>query len=409
MFYNVLHSKNPFFFQRLSQKFVVCLLCYTYFCLMIHNIQNNHKIYAESTLKTSKKKMPPLFLFAFILVNIDGNVNDFVDDNNVKCFESNTPAKYIGCNSCNQGTFGQVSLWKIGNNTYAIKRYKKNNPNGLERELWINILIKKNNINGIPKYKGHSINHRMILMEPIFGDTAYDFFKKYGDLFDILKLVTEIDSILDSLHNINVYYIDWNPNNIMINNETGNSYLIDFGVSESINPDSNTWFSDTWIGTFLYWGHGFRYINYLRRIKNQHMSIDDISQYAIIGDKMGLAKVIIHLIRIICNRDQEIYLQYTKLCRWSIVFFDKVYEIIGHINHEWRSINLIMKSVHGTNDPLDRVFIRAHWEKLCQYGEYLDNALIHSMKRVKLGIFKTTVEKELFTVLMRLILFHENI
>jgi serine/threonine protein kinase len=132
------------------------------------------------------------------------------------------------------GGFGQVFKANYLNNTLAIKTMNVNNLNPLAKEL----LAMKNLIHpNIPALYGITESQHSetveIVYEYINGDTLINYIQtnKLNEIEILLHLI-DLANVLIYLHGVGLIHRDLKPENIMIDRDTLELKLIDFGVSK---------------------------------------------------------------------------------------------------------------------------------------------------------------------------------
>lgn len=101
-------------------------------------------------------------------------------------------------------------------------------------------IIKQLNLNGVIKnYEFININNICaIAMEDFDGVPLGNIIKKKPlDVKQFLKIAIQITQILDELHKQNIIHKDLNPENILINEKTGEVKIIDFSISSKISRE----------------------------------------------------------------------------------------------------------------------------------------------------------------------------
>ncbi|MCT7963342.1 PAS domain S-box protein [Laspinema sp. D1] len=97
------------------------------------------------------------------------------------------------------------------------------------------------NLSGIPQIYGFSNegNSPFFLLED-FGAESLSRLKIAGqlDLRDFLKLAIDITEILSQIHDQNIIHKDINPSNIVLNPQTGQVKIIDFGISAVLSKEN---------------------------------------------------------------------------------------------------------------------------------------------------------------------------
>lgn len=122
--------------------------------------------------------------------------------------------------------YNSMKLMSIYNKEKVIKKIKK------EIEI-MKILSKPSCYVSIPCYYGYfEYNNKIyIVMQYIDGLNLISWFKTKPSNLQIVNLMNELLKTLEYIHNKNVVHSDINPNNIMIDMKSSESYIIDFGIS----------------------------------------------------------------------------------------------------------------------------------------------------------------------------------
>jgi serine/threonine protein kinase len=132
------------------------------------------------------------------------------------------------------GGFGMVSKAQFLNKTIAIKTTKFNNQNILAKEL---LTLKCLAHPGIPALYGiteKEVDDTLgIIYEYIDGDTLTNFLhaNKLNDIEILLHLI-DLANVLIYLHGVRLIHRDLKPENIMIDKNTFELKIIDFGISK---------------------------------------------------------------------------------------------------------------------------------------------------------------------------------
>ena len=212
-------------------------------------------------------------------------------------------------NSCTEGAFGSVTLFRINDQLYALKRFK--NPRDYVRELRVhkevNDRLQDYSIEEVkvPRIRGIYIGSSTlgILMDGIMGQTSGDFLRTNPDdvfLQTVIEMKNHVLWIVNILHDRGIYNIDLNLCNIMVDNEN-NIWLVDVGLWKFIEPFFWRYDSIAYVGTFSYWGSGFIYLNYYKNDKTVEFNIFHATKLAANGDKNALAKITLHWIYILAS------------------------------------------------------------------------------------------------------------
>ena len=327
------------------------------------------------------------------------SLSSFVDEHGKQCFSKGIQPTFYGCNKHHCGTIGSVILWKINNTVYAAKKYHKKNIDGFKQELYVNIKIKDHNIKGIPKYMCHSMKHQIILMEAIFGFTSdYYFSDRANNLYQLYDGILQLSDIVNELHGINVYYIDWKLSDIMFD-RYDNLYLIDFGFSETINPETNYWFQNKWIGKMRYWGNGFRYFSYFQNIQKVQLLTNWMRNYAIKGDKFSMAKIIVYWISIFCECNNNIRKKYTYFCRRIENYLNQIDFRINKLHIIQAAITEMELNQQKYNDK----YRKLKWKELIKEGHLVDTALQDMITNANMDAFNGDIDVDIFEILSSLV------
>ncbi|MES2654693.1 MAG: protein kinase [Bacteroidota bacterium] len=133
-----------------------------------------------------------------------------------------------------QGGQSQTILVSKGDKKYIVKipnvpSLSKERKFRLEREIKALELM---NGFGVPKLYDYSIEDEVyIVMDFIPGLTLNEYVEnKYIDLESAVSLVISLCEIVEKAHNIGLFHRDLKPDNIIIEEQSGNPIIIDFGI-----------------------------------------------------------------------------------------------------------------------------------------------------------------------------------
>lgn len=151
----------------------------------------------------------------------------------IKEKDLSTSSNYLG-----SGKFGRVfaSKYKDKDVVYKIMKH------GISIKMFINeltILHSIQNNPGIVELYGYTISptKMIIIMEHAKGITLTDLISYYDITYmKMLLICRQIASTMIFIHSKNIIYCDMKPDNIMIDPETYNIKLIDFGFSIQLDP-----------------------------------------------------------------------------------------------------------------------------------------------------------------------------
>jgi serine/threonine protein kinase len=130
-------------------------------------------------------------------------------------------SKYQICKMIGYGSFADI--YSVCNKDLIIKKFFQNN-----RELELGNLL--NNLNKYYLLKPIKIEGLRIIYPRIYGDTLRNYFGiNLSDTEESnYKIIKKIFNILLDLENEGLNHFDISPDNIMIEKDTGNIYLIDY-------------------------------------------------------------------------------------------------------------------------------------------------------------------------------------
>lgn len=154
----------------------------------------------------------------------------------IKETELSSSTTYIG-----SGKFGRVfaSRYNDKNVVYKIMKH------GIGIKMFLNELTIMNSLqghNGIIGLYGYTLSpsKMIIVLEQAKGITLQDFISYYDIPFkSMLTICRQVVSTMIYIHSKNIIYCDMKPDNIIIDPESYNIKLIDFGFSIQLDP-SNT-------------------------------------------------------------------------------------------------------------------------------------------------------------------------
>jgi PAS domain S-box-containing protein len=131
------------------------------------------------------------------------------------------------------------------NRKVILKSLRKDYPDPIEvasfhREYEITTSLKSDRI--IDVYGLEQQQNTWILVLEDFGATSLDKILSHQslDLIDCLKIAIQVGEGLGHLHQKNVIHKDINPSNIVVNRETGQVKLIDFGIASLLSREKQT-------------------------------------------------------------------------------------------------------------------------------------------------------------------------
>lgn len=142
---------------------------------------------------------------------------------------------YIG-----SGKFGRVFVSKYKEQNVALKIMK----HGVSKWMFFNELQTLSSLQGhqcITQLYGYIVSSKLtIVMEYASGITLRDLISYYEiDYHTMLTILRQIVSTMIYIHSKNIVYCDLKPDNIIVDTETNNLKIVDFGLSVRLDP-SNT-------------------------------------------------------------------------------------------------------------------------------------------------------------------------
>ena len=146
-----------------------------------------------------------------------------------------TPTNYIG-----SGKFGRVFTSKYKNKDVVYKIMK----HGISLKMFINELTILQSLQGhfgIVGLHGYIVspNKMIIVMEHAKGITLHDLISYYDITYaKTLLICRQIVSTMIYIHSKNIVYCDLKPDNIIIDPETSNVKLLDFGLSIQLDASN---------------------------------------------------------------------------------------------------------------------------------------------------------------------------
>lgn len=153
----------------------------------------------------------------------------------IKETDLSTTSNYLG-----NGKFGRVFASKYNGKDVVYKIMK----HGISVQMFINELTILQSLQGnfgIVQLYGYTISSTkmIIIMEHAKGITLTDLISYYDvPYIKMLLICRQIASTMIFIHSKNIIYCDMKPDNIMIDPETYNIKLIDFGFSIQLDPSN---------------------------------------------------------------------------------------------------------------------------------------------------------------------------
>jgi len=148
---------------------------------------------------------------------------------------------------------------EIDNKPVILKMLKETYPPPEKIELFkreYEITERLHDISGVVNTYGMETRDNLFsIMLEDFGGHSLDALDIKGKILlnKFLELSIEITSILGKLHSRNVIHKDINPSNILMNPETGDVKLIDFGISTVLSRENSTFCTPNLLeGTLAY-------------------------------------------------------------------------------------------------------------------------------------------------------------
>jgi NIMA (never in mitosis gene a)-related kinase len=158
-----------------------------------------------------------------------------------------------------RGAFGIIILISKDNNYYALKKINIMGLSNEEIETCkneINILSRFNNNFIVKYYNSYKDNNFLNIIMEYGGDSNLKkFIQKYKDKNQLIdepilkKIIFQICSGLQQIHNANIIHRDLKPENIFIN-ENNDIKIGDFGISKIL--ETNKKYAKSNVGTFQY-------------------------------------------------------------------------------------------------------------------------------------------------------------
>ena len=341
-----------------------------------------------------------VLLFVYNIDNIVGfELQSYKQNNGKPCFVNNvfipvnivSPSLYSKLNGC---IYGETRNWKINGEWYQAKKYVSasiehsdmifqmyNNERNIHR------LLEKSRIVRLPTFQCYHENpDDMSLLTKTWLGTSLTVFMKSDEstYSNLWLLLLSLQKTLSQMHQRNIYYVFWDPDDIRINlRQIPHIWIDNFALSQWINIEtSNKFYRLKWIGVFKFWGAGFRTL-LMNNLFKHPVNTTYARNLAIKGDKLSFAKITLYWLNGIClsNYDKK----YKRICGLAYTLFgegssthDSLEKIWDDIAEHWSSIisNIsrtrryygdIAEMIKASN-AADKIFFDAINVYICQLG-----------------------------------------
>ena len=209
-----------------------------------------------------------------------------------------------------EGGFGKVTIYEIDGKQVALKEFKREMDYRSELKIHTHIkpLIKTDKELRVPQIhytsENRNTNEYGIIMDAINGKTVYDYLLKpeiQSNDDVILKIVNDVNKIIDKLHDNDIYFLDIKGDNMMID-EDKQIWLIDVGLWQIVD---NNWKNGIYYtGTPAYWGADL--LKLYENINNPNFGLNDAKQFLKNGDKQILVKAMLELIYDMIQKNKKL-------------------------------------------------------------------------------------------------------